>query len=72
MTVQIFAENLRPAEALESLMARHGVMRVLVAVPAVLWRRRRATRLSQPISPHLARDIGLVPEPPRKTHWDLR
>ena len=59
MTVEIFAENLRPAEALEALMARHGVLRVLVVLPGVLWHRRRVTRLHQPISPHLARDIGL-------------
>ena len=72
MTVEIFAENLRPAEALEALMARHGVLRVLLVLPGVLWKRGRVTRLHQPIPSHMARDIGLWQNAPRRTHWDLR
>ena len=72
MTTEIFAENLRPAKALEALVARHGVLAVLLALVPVMIRHKRPARLGPLMSPHLARDIGLHHEPPPKTHWQLR
>jgi hypothetical protein len=72
MTAQVFATEQRPAEALEALVARHGVLRVILAIPAVLVGWGRVTRLGHEISPHLARDIGLTHEPPSKTYAEYR
>ena len=60
MNAQVFAETLRPVEALDALMARHGVVRVLLALTVAAWK-RRAVREIRPgeLSAHLRRDIGL-------------
>ena len=65
-----------PRAALERLIARHGARAVLFGMIAALIRPRRKRRenVLQPnqISPHLRRDIGLLPhipaEPPR--YWN--
>lgn len=72
MTAQALAENLRPAEVLDALIARHGVLRVVLALPTALLKGRGTTRLAQPISPHLARDIGLSHGSLPKTAWEYR
>jgi hypothetical protein len=71
MTAQMIAETLRPVEALDALMARHGVMRVLLAMPvAALKRRRNRVVLSHELSPHLLRDVGLR-DSSRSKSWEL-
>jgi hypothetical protein len=73
MTAHGFADQLAPVQALEDLMARHGVLRVLMALPRALVQQRRATLLlERPVSYHIARDIGLSYDPPPKTPWEYR
>ena len=69
MSAEILSENLRPVEVLDVLIARHGLLRVLLAL---LKPRPRPMRLRPPIPDHLARDIGLLQEPAQKIHWDYR
>lgn len=67
-----------PRAALERLIARHGARAVLAGMVLALLRprRRRARRgtalPADRLSPHLRRDIGLLPhipaEPPR--YWN--
>jgi hypothetical protein len=72
MTAQPFTENLAPVEAMSALMARHGVLRVLIALPvAVLTRRRKDLLLPQDLSPHLMRDIGMGPGARSGKSWEL-
>ena len=72
MTAQMFAEPLRPVDALDALIARHGVMRVLLAMPvAALKRRRNLPVLTHDLSPHLMRDIGLKTDAGRSKSWEL-
>ena len=68
MTAQVLANEQHPTEALSALMARHGVFRVMLAIPAVLVGGGRVARLSPPISQHLARDIGLAHDLPPMTY----
>ena len=73
MTAHVFSENLEPVEALDALIARHGVVRVMLALPrALIQRRRTAILLVRPVSYHIARDIGLSYDPPRKDGWEYR
>ena len=73
MSVEISFETQAPGEVLHLLIARHGLVRVIFALPAVLLKRRNGTTLLiPPIPDHLARDIGLHQEPLRRTHWEYR
>lgn len=73
MSAEVYSENPGPVEVLDLLIARHGLFRVIMALPAVLLKRRNGTIwLVPPIPEHLARDIGLHQEPVRRTHWDYR
>lgn len=70
MTAQVFAESLRPTEALDALVARHGFWRVILSLPAVALKRRRdRVTLRHELSPHLLRDIGL--DAGRGKSWEL-
>ena len=73
MTAQIFADDLAPVEALDALISRHGILRVLLALPRVLMHRKRtAMLLTGPVTYHIARDIGLSYDPPRRDAWEYR
>ena len=71
MTTQTTTEPLRPVDALTALIAHHGLIRILLALPAALLRRRRdALVLGNALPPHLQRDIGLDPD--RSRFWEMR
>lgn len=71
MTSDLIAEPLRPVEALDALIARHGPLRVILALPAaLLMRRRERLILGHELSPHLQRDIGIPPD--RTGGWVMR
>ena len=73
MSVEISLETQVPRDVLEQLIARHGLFRVMLALPGVLLQRRAGvTLLIPPIPDHLARDIGLQQEPVRRTCWEYR
>lgn len=73
MTAQVLFENQGPAAALDHLIARHGLPRVLLALTGAMFQRRRTTLLLQrPVSYHIARDIGLSYDPPRRDAWEYR
>ena len=72
MTAHLFAETLRPVEAIDALIARQGVMRILLALPlAMLKRRRDRAVLTHHLSPHLRRDIGLGDDVRHGKSWEL-
>lgn len=72
MTAHRFAETLRPVEAIDAPIARHGVMRILLALPlAVLKQRRERAVLTHHLSPHLRRDIGLGGDVRHGKSWEL-
>jgi hypothetical protein len=71
MNTQSSAEPLRPVEALNALIAHHGLGRVMLALPAALVQRRRdRLTLNHALSPHLMRDIGMPPD--RSRYWEMR
>lgn len=72
MNAPLYAETLRPLEALEALVARHGFWKLLFALPvaAMRLRRERVTR-AHDLSPHLMRDIGLGADGPGAKSWEL-
>jgi len=71
MTTHTTAEPLRPVDALTVLIADHGLIRILLALPgALLQRRRERLTLNHGLSSHLMRDIGLMPE--RSRYWEMR
>ena len=63
-----------PAEALRSLVDRHGLWRVLGAISAVALSspRRVTTKRVEDLSDHLRRDIGLPPQTGGPSMWDTR
>lgn len=70
MTAHAFAETLRPAEALDALVARHGFWRIILTLPFVaIKRRRERITLAHHLPPHLMRDIGL--DAGRGKSWEL-
>lgn len=60
MTVQILNESMRPNEVMAALLARHGAVRVVLAMLVALVRRPGAVATAQGLSDHLLRDIGLL------------
>ncbi len=63
----------RFSSAIDRLIARHGVMPVLMGLIVALIRRPR--RRPKPpdangLSSYLRRDIGLPPSPPGRQYWD--
>lgn len=70
MTLDGYAETLRPSEALSALVARHGFWRIVLTLPFVaLKARRERITLAHELPPHLMRDIGLGAE--RGKSWEL-
>lgn len=57
-------------EALDNLIARHGLRRVLLALIARPLRHRRVEVVD--LSDHIRRDIGLPPSGHSPRHWDIR
>ncbi len=71
MTSQTTAVSLRPADALQALIAHHGPLRVILALPVALVQQRRDRPIAAyALSPYLQRDIGMPPD--RSRYWDLR
>ena len=75
MTAHPTAETLRPfdtpVDALDALIARHGPLRIILALPAALLMRRRERLIpGYALSAHLQRDIGLTQV--RTRHWEMR
>ena len=71
MTALIPADPLRPVDALHALIARHGLLRIILALPSALIRQRRTRPvLGHTLSPHLQRDIGMAAD--RSRYPDLR
>lgn len=72
MKDHVIAENLRPVDVLDALMARHGVVRVMLALPFAAWRWRAKRPVNlHALSGHLRRDIGLDSDVPRAKSWEL-
>jgi uncharacterized protein YjiS (DUF1127 family) len=72
MNAPLFAETLRPLEAMQALVARHGFWKLLVALPvAALKQRRDRAILAEELSPHLLRDIGLGAHLRPGKSWEL-
>jgi hypothetical protein len=60
MTADLSAETLPPVEALDVLIARHGTLRVAMAMSVAAFKRRRARVVfAHSLSPHLLRDMGI-------------
>lgn len=58
--------------AIEALIARYGVARIVLAVVNVAFRRRPpARRFETDLSPHIRRDIGLESGRRSRAHWGL-
>jgi hypothetical protein len=73
MTTNLNAESLRPVDAMNALIARHGVARIMLAVPAALLQRHfDRTTLSGGLSAHMLRDIGLTPQTDRSSQRERR
>ncbi len=73
MTSDLFAEKLRPVEDLHALLHRHGLMRTLLALPVALLKPRKVRHLrDHGLSPHLLRDIGIVPDLGPRPHSEMR
>ncbi|WP_347310412.1 hypothetical protein [Defluviimonas sp. SAOS-178_SWC] len=62
----------QPAIALQALVAEHGLVRVALALAALIARRRPPPRrYDADLSDRIRRDIGLVPRPESRKYWDL-
>ena len=72
MAAHVFAENLGPAEVLDALVARHGIARVLMALPSAMMKRRAVALRGDHMSDHMLRDIGLYRGGGRKDPWEYR
>lgn len=76
MIAELHPQAARLNPALHRLIARHGRMAVLWAmIRALLLPRRRRPRPPDPyhLSPHMRRDIGLPPAPPKvPRYYELR
>jgi hypothetical protein len=60
MTADLSADSLPPVEALDVLIARHGRLRVVMALSvAALKRRGERVVFVHYLSPHLQRDMGI-------------
>ena len=60
MTADLSAETMRPVDALDVLIARHGRLRIVMAVSvAALKLRRERVGFAHSLSPHLQRDMGI-------------
>ncbi len=72
MTTQIVTDALRPVEAMAALIARHGLVRVLVALAVAALQRRAGARTTWHLSAHLMRDIGLEGRASTARPWESR
>ncbi len=73
MTTNLIAENLRPVEALSVLIARHGLVRIVLAIPAALLKRHNERPLAvHDLSAYLQKDIGLIRDSDRSVSWGPR
>jgi hypothetical protein len=60
--------------AMETLIARDGFLKVVIAFVALLARRKRKARqlYDNELSEHMRRDLGLPPMHDAPNHWELR
>ncbi len=72
MNAQVNPETPAPAIALQALVAEHGLVRVALALAALIARRRAPPRrYDADLSDRIRRDIGLSPLPESRKYWDL-
>lgn len=71
MTSHLITETLRPVETLDALIARHGSVRVILAMLSALTKRKARKSNGFHLSDHLRRDIGLHADQPRHL-WERR
>ena len=74
MNALLNSDEMTPGLAVQGLVARHGVMKVAMALLAVMAsKRRKVVRLDVgELSPHMLRDLGLQPPPEVRQYWELR
>lgn len=72
MNAPFTAEALRPLDAMQALVARHGFWKLFFALPvAAMTSRRDRVTLDHELSPHVLRDIGLGADAGRGKSWEL-
>jgi len=72
MNAQINRDVPAVVAAVQALVAEFGLVRVAAALAGQALRpARRARRAETDLSDHVRRDIGLLPEPPRRNYWEL-
>ena len=74
MHVQIHRDEKPPSVAIAALIARHGLLRIMLTVLAASLRVRRRRPVLSPadLPDRLRRDIGLPPERRSPRYWDIR
>ncbi|MGB5068208.1 MAG: hypothetical protein WBO29_12665 [Albidovulum sp.] len=74
MNVQIQREESPPAVAIAALIARHGLLRIMLTVLATSLRGqgRSLARSPADLPDRLRRDIGLAPERASPRYWHIR
>lgn len=60
--------------AIETLVARDGIWKVVIAFVALLAQRKRKARplFDNELNAHMRRDIGLPPVDQPRDYWELR
>ena len=74
MNIDSELEYPSPVRVIDALVARHGLMRVALALAAFPLRSGSRVRRAyvDDLPDRLRRDIGLEPRPESRRHWDVR
>jgi len=72
MNAQVNHDFPTPSVAVRALVAEYGLVRVALALAAMIARPRGVTRrYDADISDRMRRDIGLEPLPASRNYWEL-
>lgn len=73
MNAQLNRDFVRPAQAVQALVAEHGLPQVALALARLVARPagRRARIQEGDVPDRLRRDIGLEALPPARNHWEF-
>ena len=73
MNAQLNRELPNPAMAVQALVAEHGLVRVALALAALIARPRRHAKRAwdADLPDRVRRDIGLEPLPRARNYWEL-
>lgn len=72
MNAQVNREFVSPAEAVQTLVAEYGLVRVALALAGLIARPGRRARIwDGDVPDRIRRDIGLHPLPPARNYWEL-